>query len=312
MLFSVIIATYNRARYIRATLDSLQAQEFTDYETIVVDDGSTDETMSILQKHPWIRVLRQNNKGPGAARNYGVSQASGEYIAFLDSDDIWFPWTLSTFAKAIEQYHNPALIAAKLKLFWNDQDLAVVKREPVCAEVFPDYYASSHKHYFVGSCMMVVQRELFYNTGGFTERRIYAEDADLAVRFGLVDRFVQILAPVTLGYRQHETNACKNWELLYQGELNLVQQERAGKYPGGDARRRDRLRLITLHTRPFSIACVEHGYPRHGWDLYWKTVCWHLQLVRWKYLCAFPLVAAWYTLRGQSRDDVSQTVEETS
>src|SRR5438876_11839154 len=112
MLFSVIIATYNRARYIRATLDSLQAQEFTDYETIVVDDGSTVETMSILQRHRWIRVLREDNKGPGAACNYGASQASGEYIAFLDCDDIWVTWTLLTFSKAIEKYHNPAVIAA--------------------------------------------------------------------------------------------------------------------------------------------------------------------------------------------------------
>src|SRR6266478_4234046 len=132
-LFSIIVPTYNRALYIRATLDSVRAQEFTDYEVIAVDDGSTDKTLSILRETPSVRVLQQDNKGPGAARNYGVSQASGVYIAFLDSDDLWFPWTLSMFAKAIEQYHNPALIAAKLKLFWDDQDLAVVKREPVCA-----------------------------------------------------------------------------------------------------------------------------------------------------------------------------------
>src|SRR2546430_16468208 len=102
MLFSVIIATYNRARYIRATLDSLQAQEFTDYKTIVVDDGSTDQTMSILQRHRRIRALRQNNKGPGAPRTYGVSQATGGDIAFLDSDDICAPWTLSPFAQALD------------------------------------------------------------------------------------------------------------------------------------------------------------------------------------------------------------------
>src|SRR5438874_12421395 len=121
MLFSVIIATYNRARYIRATLDSLQAQEFTDYETIVVDDGSTDGTMSILQRHRWIRVLRQNNKGPGAARNYGVSQASGGSAPFFGSAAFGFPWTPPLFARAFERTPTLLLLAPSRNYFWADK-----------------------------------------------------------------------------------------------------------------------------------------------------------------------------------------------
>ncbi|PYL17170.1 MAG: family 2 glycosyl transferase, partial [Verrucomicrobia bacterium] len=139
MLFSVVIPTYNRASYLRATLDSLQAQEFTDYETIVVDDGSTDGTLSILSETPWVRVLRQENKGPGAARNLGASQCSGQYIAFLDSDDVWFPWTLKTFAEAIRVQNEPDLVAAKLFEFYHERELESVKEEPLKVDIFQDY-----------------------------------------------------------------------------------------------------------------------------------------------------------------------------
>src|SRR5437879_3111479 len=75
MLFSIIMPTYNRAAYIRATLDSLRAQHFSDYETIIVDDGSTDGTLELLRNYEWVKVLQQQNKGPGAARNFGVRQS---------------------------------------------------------------------------------------------------------------------------------------------------------------------------------------------------------------------------------------------
>src|SRR5207237_8075196 len=99
----------------------------------------------------------------------------------------------STFAEVIEQHSSPDLIAAKLKLFWKDKELAMVSHEPLHAEAFPDYYASSHKRYFVGACMMVVRQDAFQKVGGFSERRMYAEDCDLALRFGLAKGFVQIL-----------------------------------------------------------------------------------------------------------------------
>ena len=296
--FSVITATYNRAKFITATLESLKAQEFKDFEVIVVDDGSTDNTLELLKPHSsWLKVFQEQNAGPGRARNIAVSHATGEYLAFLDSDDIWFPWTLSTFAQVIEQQGRPVLVAAKLKLFWHDEELAAVKREPLRVEAFPDYYASSHKRYFVGACMMVVQRDAFQKVGGFTERRIYAEDCDLALRFGLANGFVQIIAPVTFGYRQHATNACKDWVMINKGTRNLVEQESAGKYPGGPARKRNRLRLITLHTRPFSVACLENGHQDLGWKLYWATAGWHLRIFRWKYLFGFPVFALFCVMR---------------
>ena len=309
-LFSIIIPTYNRASYIRATLGSVRAQEFTDYEVVAVDDGSTDETLSILRETPWVRVLQQDNKGPGAARKYGASQTSGSYIAFLDSDDIWFPWTLRIFAEVIKGQNNPDLIAAKLFEFYDDRELGGVKNEPLQIDVFPDYYATSRKRYFVGACMMVVRRTVFLETGGFTNEPVYAEDCDLALRLGLVRGFVQILSPITLGYRQHSSNARRDYARIYRGTVRLVESERGGKYPGGEARKFDRVRLVTLHTRPFSLACVKRGDHRYGWALYWKTFLWHLGMFRWKYVIGFPLVATWHVIRRPSEERIPQVAKE--
>jgi glycosyltransferase involved in cell wall biosynthesis len=93
---SVIIPTYNRAPSLSEAIDSVMAQDYHDFEVVVVDDGSTDNTTEILQVFPKILVVRQDRKGVSAARNAGIAKASGRLIAFLDSDDLWLPGKLST------------------------------------------------------------------------------------------------------------------------------------------------------------------------------------------------------------------------
>ncbi|MEO9255789.1 MAG: glycosyltransferase family A protein, partial [Tepidiformaceae bacterium] len=93
-LVSVIIPMYNSARYIAAALESVYAQDFTSFEIIVVDDGSTDGSADIARAHGTALLLRQENLGPAAARNAGLRGANGTLIAFLDSDDIWLPQKL--------------------------------------------------------------------------------------------------------------------------------------------------------------------------------------------------------------------------
>ncbi len=100
--FSVVIPSYNREKSIEATLDSVARQKFRDFECIVVDDGSTDKTCQLAQRYPFVRLIQQDNTGPGAARNTGIQASAGAYVAFLDSDDIWFPWTLQHYFNVIK------------------------------------------------------------------------------------------------------------------------------------------------------------------------------------------------------------------
>lgn len=93
---SVIIPTYNRADLIGQTLQSVLAQTYTEFEILVVDDGSTDGTVGLLNTYdqPQVRIIRQANQGEGMARNAGIRAARGEYLAFVDSDDLWEPTKL--------------------------------------------------------------------------------------------------------------------------------------------------------------------------------------------------------------------------
>jgi glycosyltransferase involved in cell wall biosynthesis len=106
MKVSVIIPTYNRASLVVETLQSALDQTYRDFEIIVIDDGSTDDTRERLEPYrDRISYFKQENKGVNAARNYGLSHASGEYIALLDSDDLWKPWLLDLFVGVLDR--NP-------------------------------------------------------------------------------------------------------------------------------------------------------------------------------------------------------------
>ena len=124
--FSVIIAAYNSANYIGQTIDSVLSQTFTDYELIVVDDGSTDQTQHILQSYGTrIKTMYQMNQGPRVAYNTGVSSANGEYIAFLDHDDLFLPNALETYYKIIRAFDSPPLIIGCMKRFRDGQDIPI-------------------------------------------------------------------------------------------------------------------------------------------------------------------------------------------
>jgi len=105
MRVSVIVPVFNKAAYITRALDSIANQTFKDFEVIVVDDGSTDDSRARASAHPdsRIRVLSQANAGPGAARNRGIADARGELLAFLDADDEWLPAYLSAGVRTFDE-----------------------------------------------------------------------------------------------------------------------------------------------------------------------------------------------------------------
>ena len=115
--FSIVIPTYNRASFLPDTIHSALNQTFSNYEIIVIDDGSTDHTKEVMQKsfgnEPKLSYFYQENSERGAARNLGIQQAAGEYIIFFDSDDIMLPDYLSVLHHKIQHLNHPDFIAAK-------------------------------------------------------------------------------------------------------------------------------------------------------------------------------------------------------
>lgn len=286
--FSVIIPTYNRCAYLKATLASVWRQAFGDYEVIVVDDGSTDETVSYLSSlGDRGAVVTQLNLGPGIARNKGAENARGEYLAFLDSDDLWFPWTLATVAGAIDEHDQPALVAASLISFRNERDLDVAQPSQPRLEFFRDYLSSSDRDCFVGAGMTFVRRDKFLEVGGFTGRAMNLEDHDLILRLGTAAGFVQIVSPLTLGWRRHDATLSDQRQRSFAGCRYLIENEQRDSYPGGKGRARARRKIITRHIRPWAVTFAGAGDWQRAWSLYSSTFAWNLSLRRWRFLMGF-------------------------
>jgi glycosyltransferase involved in cell wall biosynthesis len=290
LTFSVVIPTYNRVEFLKRALSSVWTQRCTDYEVIVVDDGSNDGTWEYLRGLAGkVRVLRQSNAGPGAARNAGAKAARGDYLSFLDSDDLWFPWTLDAFARAIQKHGRPYIIGGNYIEFADEaQPLEV--QEQWCQSVwFPDFLASSHFPYFVGSGTCALRRDAF-NAASFLEDRLNGEDHDFILQLGTVPGFVRILSPITLAWRRHPASETGDFASSVSGALRLVVRERSGAYPGGSQRSRERHRILARYVRSVTIACIRSGAMKRGWDLYRLTFGWNLSLGHWAYVAAFPVL----------------------
>jgi glycosyltransferase involved in cell wall biosynthesis len=177
---TVIIPTYNRAWCLREAVDSVLAQDFRDFELIVVDDGSTDDTPQLLQEYgEAIRVFRQENRGVSAARNAGIAVSRGALIAFLDSDDLWLQGKL---ARQVEFFkaHADALICQTEEIWVrNGRRVNPGKRHRKRGGMI---FEPSLDLCLVSPSAVMVRRELFQCVGFFDEGLPACEDYDLWLR----------------------------------------------------------------------------------------------------------------------------------
>ncbi|WP_071191349.1 glycosyltransferase family A protein [Trichormus sp. NMC-1] len=288
VFFSVVIPVFNRVSIIKATIDSVFNQDFDDYEVIVVDDGSTDNTIDVLAQYGQnIKILQQNNQGPGKARNMAIQISQGEYIAFLDSDDIWFPWTLGVYAAVIRETNKPAFLAGKSIFFSNENELNFDQVSQLNYTAYKDLYASNENANSFLTSSVTIRRDILQEIGSFTDKWINSEDNDLWLRLGTATGFIYINSPSVLAYRQHSNSAIAITTKTYEGTCYLIQQEKSNQYPGGKIRERERLEILTRHIRPVSLECLREGEIKKGWELYQATFSWHLWLGRFRYLIGF-------------------------
>jgi glycosyltransferase involved in cell wall biosynthesis len=179
-LVSVIIPTYNRAWVLKEAIDSVLAQEFKDFELIVVDDGSTDNTGEILDSYEQdILVLRQSNKGVSAARNRGIVEATGRLVAFLDSDDLWLPRKLSSQVDFFNS--NPAAVINQTEEIWVRNGVRVnpkTRHHKFSGMIFERSLALC----LVSPSAVMIKKNLFSEIGVFDENLPACEDYDLWLR----------------------------------------------------------------------------------------------------------------------------------
>lgn len=172
-MISVIIPLYNKAGSIAQALDSVLAQEYQDFEVIVVDDGSTDGGASVVENYgdARIRLVRQENAGVSAARNRGIEEARGEYVAFLDADDVWMPGFLSEIAALQREF--PQCRAQATNYVFNSNGVkspTILRKIPFSGERggLPNYFeVASCSHPPVWTSAVCIERALLQEIGGF-------------------------------------------------------------------------------------------------------------------------------------------------
>ncbi len=139
---SVIIPTYNRRAYVQEAIDSVLAQTYTDYEIIVIDDGSTDGTGEALRERYGDKIIYewQENQGLSAARNRGIESSRGQYIALLDSDDLWMPEKLERQVACLSQHPEVAMVArayARRDCWQRAQGVSISSQGHCCRRIAP-------------------------------------------------------------------------------------------------------------------------------------------------------------------------------
>lgn len=216
---SVIISSYNYAHFLGTTIESVLAQTYPAHEIIIIDDGSTDASAEVARSFgARVKFIGQKNQGVCVARNHGARLATGDVLAFLDSDDIWRPRKLERQVAAFTADPEVGLVSCGIRYF-NPQGETIVEytqgKSGWCAR---DILLYKEPVLNTTASAIAVSREVFERIGGFDERRelFAAEDREFSYRAAQISKIV-FIPEILVDYRIHGGN----------GHLNIRQMERA-------------------------------------------------------------------------------------
>ncbi len=205
-LISCIVPAFNGERYLGEALDSILAQTYRPLEVLVADDGSTDGTAAVLVGYgPLVRSLWQLNAGPAAARNLGLRTAGGEFIAFLDADDLWHPEKLTRQMARFAARPELDLCVTHARNFWIPElreRAALYRGHPRMTASLPGY----------SPVTLLARRALFDTVGGFDVTLPVGEDTDWFLRAAEHAAVMELLPDVLVYRRLHQTNM--GWRAL--------------------------------------------------------------------------------------------------
>jgi glycosyltransferase involved in cell wall biosynthesis len=222
-LISVVIPVYNNETTIQETIESVLSQSFSDLELIVINDGSQDSTLKIVSSilDPRLKVFSYPNAGLAATRNRGVSHASGEYISFIDADDLWTADKLEAQFKALQA--NPQAAVAYSWTDWIDESGQFL-RPGGHISVNGDVFATLLVRDFVESgSNPLIRAEALAEVGGFDESLPAVEDWDMWLRLAAGYEFVCVPSPQIL-YRVSSSSMSSNVWKMEAGSLQVIER----------------------------------------------------------------------------------------
>lgn len=311
-LISVVMPAFNAEAYIVDAIASVRSQRVDAMEIIVVDDGSTDRTCAIVESMgPPVRLLRQENRGPAAARNAGLRAARGEFIAFLDADDLWLSGKLDAQFGYLATHPDLKVVYGGLS-YWRPDATGAHRGSPPEEEappregidprtsgwIYPELLLDS------AVCIITVlmHRSVYEDVGGFDERLRTGEDYEYWLR---VSRRYPMhkLARMTARYRLHVAGATR----VPRAESNeirvLTKAVESFGLSGPDGREVDR----DAFRRRMATLWFDHGY-LHYWHgsprIATRAFARSLRFERRPRALAYLLLAGWRTVRGAGRPTV--------
>jgi glycosyltransferase involved in cell wall biosynthesis len=275
-MISVVIPAYNAGRFIKRTIDSVLAQTFTDYELIVVDDGSTDNTGEIVKGYgPKVRYIYQKNAGDGPARNAGIAAAIGEWIAFLDHDDEWLPEKLAVQTELLEK--NPTLkwCAASYYQSWQGRR-KVISDSPSVLKLLggKDFLDSYFSAVTAGGTILIMTSTMLVRKSTFDELGVFdscwrrAADQDMWWR--IAHTYPQIgFVSRPLSIMHLDVQSGVNKELALEGKRGqeakaLVQRHLVLAKEHGDIRLFKKFASGFLFS--FILTALYHGFKSDAWE----------------------------------------------
>lgn len=227
--FSIVIPLYNKVNFIKNTIKSALDQSFKDFEIIIVDDGSTDNSLNVVNDitDERIKVYAKKNGGVSSARNYGIQKATYSYIAFLDADDIWQDTFLSEICLMIEKYSTASVFCTNYAMLYSDGKVIINNKKDLQEGFWEDYFkVAAYRDAVVWTSACCVKKGALEKIGLFNEDFSMGEDLDVWFRLALEYKFAycnKVLATYNK-YDQHglvksyNYNPDKSW--IFSIQLN--------------------------------------------------------------------------------------------
>lgn len=265
VFFSVVVTVYNKEEFISETLQSVLNQTFTDFEVVVVNDGSSDGSLAVIEefKDNRIRVLNQVNQGASAARNNGMLVAQGEFIALLDGDDLWESNYLEQIHNAVNIHPEKQVFASAISHKYNGRIEDVSYSFERTKDILVlDYFAASKKHPILTSSSIVFRKkEILEKVGKFDESIKSGEDTDYWISLGLHYPIVFLTRPLV--YYIYSSTSLSN------AYYSLAMKPRFDKYLEEEKKNED-LRHYVNQNR-YSMALMAKIYNEHKMYNFYKS-----------------------------------------
>ncbi|WP_136666871.1 glycosyltransferase family A protein [Flavobacterium sp. H122] len=219
-IFSVIIPLYNKEKFIEATLKSVLAQTYIDFEIIIVNDGSTDYSIQKVNqiKDSRIKIYHQENKGAASARNQGIEKAVGELIAFLDADDIWFDNHLEELYKLYIDFPECSLFASRYNILLSKEKTYIPEYKKIkntYRGVVFNYFVSSEYYPVATSSSIAIKKDIFDKIGYFKTYISSGQDTDMWIRIALKYK-IAIGNKITATYLQYIPNTLSKTHISFK------------------------------------------------------------------------------------------------